>query len=64
MAHFKTFYGVLAWPRCYGLGQQEYLALLVSVQTDKDSDFKVDGDICFTVWLRDMDTEHRSEEAN
>ena len=46
------------------LAQHEYLALSIHVQTDKDSEFQVAGDPCLTLWLGDMDTEHRPEEAN
>ena len=48
----------------YGLTQHEYLALSIPVQTNKDSYLQVACDPCLTLWLRDMDIEHRPEEAN
>ena len=38
-------------PRCYGLTQHEYLALLVPVHTGKDFDLQDTGDLCLTVWM-------------
>ena len=35
-----------------------------TIQMDKDSDLQVADDPCLTIWQWDMDTEHRSEEAN
>ena len=31
--------------------QHEYLALSLSMQTDKDSDLQVAGDPCLTLWM-------------
>ena len=39
MSHIKKF---------YGHAQHEYLALLVTVQMDKDLDLQVNGDPCLT----------------
>ena len=35
----------------HALTQHEYLALLVPVQMDEDSDLQVAGDPCLTLWL-------------
>ena len=36
---------------CYGLAQHEYLALSISILTDKDSNLQIASDSCLTVWL-------------
>ena len=60
----KKSHGGLAWPTVLWTRQHEYLAFSIPVQTHKDSDLQVAGDPCLTLWLSDMDAEHRPEEAH